>query len=164
MEVLSNEDISLDKLAPLECVVIQTMECRMLVPTAADYIKLLLFFSNSESNFEELIHRANNISLITMLVYEISEYHPSVIALASLFIALEEKQYFTFSLGLKNVIIEHGLAFDLDETKACHAKICAHIYQEEDDISAPQEEFSKPLEQINENQTTSHNLVIKQES
>ena len=84
MEALSNEDISLSDLAPLECVVIQSMECRMLVPTPGDYIKLLLFFSNNERNFEDLTDRANNISLLAMLIYEISHHHPSVIALASL--------------------------------------------------------------------------------
>lgn len=138
METLRNEETSLEDLAPLEAVMIQSMEGRMLVPTASDYIKQLLFFSNNERNFEDLIVRANNISLISMFIYEISEHLPSVIALASLFIALEEKQYFTFSLGLKNVIIEHGLAFDLDETKVCHAKICAHIYKQDDEISATQ--------------------------
>jgi len=81
------------------------MECRLLIPTPAEYIKLVLFFANHERSFEELISRANNISLTSMLVYEISQYHPSVIALSSLFITLEEKEYYTFSLGLKNMII-----------------------------------------------------------
>lgn len=72
MEELRNEGLIMAELGPLECVLFQNMECRLLIPTPAEYIKLLLFFANHERSFEDLISRANNISLTSMLVYEIS--------------------------------------------------------------------------------------------
>jgi hypothetical protein len=124
---LSNEDVTVDHLQRVEVLMMQNLEYRLLTPTSCDYVKLLLYFANDEQPMEDIITRANNLSLMSILIYETAHNKRSSIALASLLIALEEREYFNFCMGLKNLIISEGLAFDLDETRECHAKICEVI-------------------------------------
>ena len=81
----------------LESVMGQYLQWRLMVPTASEYIKQLLFFANNDVDFEEVINMANQYSLIAYFVYEISFYMPSTIALAALFLSLERMQYFGFA-------------------------------------------------------------------
>lgn len=68
-----------------------------MIPTPIDFVKLLLFFSNSTQDFTDIIVRsADECFTALSLIDAALAFSPSTIALASLLIALEELGYIAF--------------------------------------------------------------------
>ncbi len=132
--------------------------------TPYEYLESLLFFSNNEADFSEIMSQANDFIVITMSVYGLAHGHKySSIALASLMIALEMMQFNTFKAGMNAFLSEKNLRFDLNDTKNCERKIMFHCFpmierqvssdvsSEEDDDESESEYFSSPnINSLNE--------------
>ena len=101
-----------------------------MVPTATEMVKLLLYFTNHDLDFSEILSKTNEYIMLCCILYETCFFSYSTIALTALLVVLEELRFFNFALGLKNLIIENGLAFDLDEVVACQAKMRAYLGEE----------------------------------
>jgi hypothetical protein len=95
-----------------------------MVPTANEIIRNLLYFANTRIDFSEVIQQANDFTMVASILYDISRnFKCSSIALASLLLALIEKEFIEFAKDLQGHIIESGLGFDLDESACCMEKI-----------------------------------------
>jgi len=67
------------------------------------------------------------------MIYEMSGFRPSSIALASLTRVLENNKYFSFMEGLFELILTYDLNFDLNEVAACKQKFA--LYESDQKIS-----------------------------
>ena len=68
-----------------------------MIPTPIDFVKLLLFFSNSTEDFSEIILKSTEECFTCLSLYDAAiVFSPSTIALASLLITLEEMGYLVF--------------------------------------------------------------------
>lgn len=132
MEVFADSDNSPNEiLLKVELVMLSYLNWRTLVPTPTEIVKRLLFFTNHENDFADIIQKANDHIMLMSLVYETCGYAYSTIGLTALLVVLEELNFNNFALGIKNLIIEFGLAFDLDDVAECKTKIQAYLSNEE---------------------------------
>lgn len=109
----------MERVQMLEGVLSQKLQWRLLLPTPVEFIRQLLHIANDEVDFTNVIVKANNYSTIAFVVYKISAYPPSTIALGSLFLALKKMEYNDFLEGLKGLITQRGFGFDLDGAIEC---------------------------------------------
>jgi hypothetical protein len=111
------------------------MGWRLQVPTPCEILQSLLFFSNVEEDFEELISDCTDNMILCAILYEACRFSPSSIALGSLLALLEKRQYDDFALDLRNLILQRGLPFNLAEAEECRALLIANS-----DLSDPEAE------------------------
>lgn len=99
-----------------------------MVPTPSEILKLVLFYSNPEQDFQDLIDKANENILTCIIIYDISHrFNPSTLALSSLLVVLDELNYVNFSAGLVSLIMENGLPFDFDEVLLCKNMLVQYL-------------------------------------
>lgn len=101
-----------------------------MVPTATEMVKLLLFFTNHEQDFSDIISKTNEYIMLICILYQTCFFSYSTISLTALLVVLEELSFTNFAQGVTHLIIECGLAFDLDEVVLCKAKIQAYLAEE----------------------------------
>lgn len=77
-----------------------------MIPTPIDFVKLLLFFSNTTQDFTDIIVRSADECFTALSLFDTAiAFSPSTIALASLMIALEELGYIVFTNELASSIV-----------------------------------------------------------
>lgn len=74
----------------VEYSICQHMDWRLQVPTPCEILKSLLFFSNMEEDFSELIAECTDNMIMCAILYDACRYPPSVAALGSLLALLEK--------------------------------------------------------------------------
>lgn len=123
MEYFEGEEVSHTHIQLVEYSICQRMEWRLSVPTPCEILKNLLFYSNVEEDFEELIGECSDNMIYCAILYQACRFSPSSIALGSLLALLEKRSFNEFAQALKNLIIIRGLPFDLGEAEECRAML-----------------------------------------
>jgi hypothetical protein len=90
-----------------------------MVPSPTEIVKLLLYISNHSHDFTKMIEKVNEYIMISLIMYDMSKYSYSTIALASTLVVLEEWKFTTFYESLIKLIVETAIPFDLDSTFIC---------------------------------------------
>lgn len=107
------------KIIKCEKAILNFCQWQALVATPIEITKLLLFLTNASQNFSSIISETIEYIITMKMIYEMSSFRPSSIALASLTRVLENNRYFSFLEGLLELILTYDLNFDLNEVADC---------------------------------------------
>lgn len=88
--IFSNAGISGSEIIKCEKAILCFLNWKTMVPTPTDIVNQLLFISNSTHDFSALLEKINEYIMISLIMYSMSRYSSSNIALGSLLLVLEE--------------------------------------------------------------------------
>jgi hypothetical protein len=86
-----------EKIVKCERALLLYCNWKPLVPTCTEILKLLLFVTNQDQDFSDIIDKTNELVFSCLLSYDMCIYRYSTIALTCLLLVLEEIGFGNFS-------------------------------------------------------------------
>jgi len=117
-----------------ELYVMQTLNWNLSFPTAAELSRQLVYITDVQYNFKEVLDRSDAFAVICYADYQLVQFRPLTIALVSVICALELIRQYRFKNDWLYFIISK-IELDLHELDRCKAGLVAKLMQDVDDGS-----------------------------